>query len=120
MKYCIHNIFIKYYEKIYLLLLILFISMNILRVYLDNIVIYCYGDIELPARYYQEYGMFPLEYYYLKTFRSIIYIKFIISIFLLYKKLKVKIFKINILYISTFVLSILVFAMISFSGVMVF
>lgn len=87
---------------------------------MDDFVIYYYGNIELPAIYYQEYRMFPLECYYLKILRLMTCIMFAISAFLLYEKLEVRIFKVNILYISTFILSIFMFAMISFVGVMIF
>lgn len=96
--------------------------MSIGVTYLDEVVTWYYKDVDIPKyrtmpwEYWNKYGMWPLEYYYLKLLRTFIYILWILSIYFILKKIKIKIWIINIIYPVVIFLTCLLFSILTLVG----
>lgn len=113
---------IKKLKYIYVFVLFIFILNAIGIYYIDDVVSWYYKDVEIPKyrtmpyEFWNKYGTWPLKYYYLKFARVIIYSLWLLSVYFIYKKIKIKIWVINIVYPIVIFLSCLLFSMLTLIG----
>ncbi len=93
---------IKMLKTLYFILTIMailgFLGTKYLESWTSWYVGYDISKVDLPFTYYFNYGMYPIEYYYLKTLRVIIYLIWGLSLYFIIYKIKIKLWMINITY----------------------
>ncbi len=112
---------IKVLKTLYFLLTIMailgFLGTNYLESWTSWYVGYDISKVDLAFTYYFNYGMYPIEYYYLKTLRVIIYLIWGLSLYFIIYKIKIKLWIINITYPIFIFQTCLIFSMLTLTMV---
>lgn len=111
----------KVLKTLYFLLITIDIMGYLGISYLESLTSWYVGydisKVDVPFIYRNDYRMYPIRYYYLKTFRITLYLIWGLSLYFIIYKIKIKLWIINITYPIFIFLTCAIFSMLTLTMV---